>query len=275
MQERLGAPLIYSPKRKGYSYSDDSFELPGIWFNEDNIVALALAVRLATSIPDESIKQSLCSFLNDLLGKQKSALCLEEISEKISVKNIEYSKAAGSSFHIIADALFKEKSLLITYHSPHTQETTTRKIFPLHLLLYMGSWHIVGYCATRRELRDFVISRIRFAEPLTDKIPLPNALPSVKRYIRRNFGIMQGGKQSLVKLRFSPAVSGWVQEQVWHQNQKNTVSRDGSLIMELPVADFREIRRRILSYGADVKVLSPKSLAEELKKEIKRMGRIY
>ena len=119
------------------------------------------------------------------------------------------------------------------------------------------------------------LSRVKLAEPLTDKIALPNTLPSVKKYIRKNFGIMQGERSSLlVKLRFS-AVSGWVREQVWHQNQRSTVSRDGSLVMELPVADFREIRRRILSYGAEVMVLSPKSLASDLKKEIKRMGRIY
>ena len=125
------------------------------------------------------------------------------------------------------------------------------------------------------------LSRVKLAEPLTDKIALPNTLPSVKKYIRKNFGIMQGERvclfclcSLLVKLRFS-AVSGWVREQVWHQNQRSTVSRDGSLVMELPVADFREIRRRILSYGAEVMVLSPKSLASDLKKEIKRMGRIY
>ena len=72
---------------------------------------------------------------------------------------------------------------------------------------------------------------------------------------------MQGGKQSIVRLKFSPAVSGWVREQVWHPGQKTSLCKDGSLILQFPVADFKEIRRRILSYGADLKVLSPKSLA--------------
>ena len=119
------------------------------------------------------------------------------------------------------------------------------------------------------------VSRIKSAEPHTRKLQLPAALPSVKEYIRKNFGIMQGGKQSIVKLKFSPAVSGWVREQVWHPGQKTTLCKDGSLILQFPVADFKEIRRRILSYGADLKVLSPKALALDLKDEIKKMGKIY
>ncbi len=274
MIDRLDAPLIYSPARKGYYYTEHSFELPGFWFTEEVIVALSLAVRLASSVPDESIKQSLCSFLNDLIGR-KGNLCLEDISEKISVKNIEYSKVIGPHFHTVTDALLKGRLLEITYHSPHTGETTTRKIMPLHLLFYMGSWHIVAYCSTKRGLRDFVISRIMSAKSLLEQFSLPAALPSVKEYIRKNFGIMQGGKRSLVKLKFSPEVSGWIIEQVWHIAQEISFSKDGSLMLKFPVADFREIKRRILSHGSDVKVISPKALAAEIKEEIDKMKKVY
>ena len=70
-------------------------------------------------------------------------------------------------------------------------------------------------------------------------------------------------------------MSAWVREQVWHPTQKTAIGRDGSLVLSFPVADFREVTRRILFYGADVKVLSPKSLAKELRKEIQRMGKVY
>ncbi len=38
---------------------------------------------------------------------------------------------------------------------------------------------------------------------------------------------------------------------------------------------FGEVRREILRHGADVEVLSPPELREEVKKEIKRMEKIY
>jgi predicted DNA-binding transcriptional regulator YafY len=276
MKDRLGAPLAYARREKGYFYTDNSFELPGLWFSEDVIVALSLAVRLATSIPDVRLKDHLCAFLSEILGrKQKGDLCLEDISERISVKNIEYSRVAGPHFHAVTDALLSGRTLEITYHSPHTGKTTERRIRPLHLLLYMGSWHVIAYCSTRRGLRDFVISRVRSAEPYDKQLLPPKALPSVKEYIRKNFGIMQGGKRSLVKLRFAPAVSGWITEQVWHPAQKASTSKDGSLVLQFPVADFRELKRRILSHGSDVKVISPKRLARQIKNEINKMNKVY
>src|SRR3972149_9728434 len=62
MRDRLHAPLEYDRERNGYRYTDRSFELPGMMLTEENVVAVALAVRLASSVPDERMKQGLCSF---------------------------------------------------------------------------------------------------------------------------------------------------------------------------------------------------------------------
>jgi predicted DNA-binding transcriptional regulator YafY len=276
MRDRLHAPLEYDRERNGYGYTDRSFELPGMMLTEENIVAVALAVRLASSVPDERMKQGLCSFLDNLLGGSgRQGLCSADIAELISVKNVEYSKVSSPHFPAIADALLKGNPLEITYHSPHKNETTIRNIRPLHLLLYMGSWHVIAYCAMKKGLRDFVVSRIQSAKLAAERLSLPRNLPTAKEYVRKNFGIMQGNKGVPVKLRFAPAVAPWVAEQVWHPAQKTAFGRDGSLVLTFPVADFREVTRRILFYGSEVKVLSPKKLEREVRKEIGRMGKVY
>lgn len=50
---RLDAPLQYNHQHRGYCYTDDSYELPTLWINESNILALSLPVRLASTIPDQ------------------------------------------------------------------------------------------------------------------------------------------------------------------------------------------------------------------------------
>jgi predicted DNA-binding transcriptional regulator YafY len=50
---------------------------------------------------------------------------------------------------------------------------------------------------------------------------------------------------------------------------------DGSLILRFVVTDFREVKLRILQYGADVEVLAPEALREEVRKEIVRMVKLY
>ena len=277
MRDRLNAPLEYNREKRGYFYSDSSYQLPSLWFTEDSIVALSLAVRLASSVPDTEIKQKLCELLKRILNLRDSdgKLCFDDISERISVKNIEYSRVDEEYFHEIVNALFKGKPLTIAYYSPHKDERTVRTILPLHLLQYMGSWHLIAYCTKRKWIRDFMISRIKHLASASEEITLPENLPSIKEYIRKNFGIMQGGEAKEVCLEFSPSVAEWVQEQVWHPSQKVSFESDGSLIMKFPVADFREIKRKILSYGADVRVVFPEDLAKEIKEEIHRMGRVY
>jgi len=218
MRDRLHAPLEYVPTRRGYRYENDSYELPGLWLKENEVMSLLVSARLASTVPDSA--------------------------------------------------------LTIRYYSPHNDEATTRDILPLHLLHYMGTWHLIAHCALKNGLRDFVLSRIRDIDPSTFTIAcVPTA--SVKDYIRKNFGIMTGTGTFEVCLKFSPAVSPWLAEQVWHPAQQMYWENDKTLRLTFPVADFREVKREILRYGAHVEVVSPKALREEVKREIKKMKYIY
>jgi predicted DNA-binding transcriptional regulator YafY len=277
MRDRLYVPLLYNPTKKGYEYEDDSYELPPIWFKEDELLALCLALRLASTLPDHQFKNSLHDLLQKFLTYRflDSPPGLEDLREKISVKNVEYYKVDETVFHKVVDSLFRNKVLRISYYTPHKDETTQRVIQPLHLLCYMGSWHLIAFCSLKRELRDFALSRIKTIEPATQIVKLPKCLPSVKDYINKNFGLMSGGESVEVCLKFRPEVSHWISEQVWFSGQEVSLNEDGSICLKFPVADFREIRREILRYGASVEVLSPQELRDEIKSEIKRMSKVY
>lgn len=276
IRDRLNAPLVYVPRQRGYEYEDDTYELPGIWMNEEELAALLISSRLASTIPDKKLKSSLRSFLQQIISYHsfKIPISIDEISEKISVKNIQYSRIDEATFAKVIDALFYKKPLRIQYYSPHKDEKTERDIFPLHLLQYMGSWHIIAYCALRDEPRDFALSRIHSIKPSTLK-RLPISIVSIKEYLRKNFGLLVSKTSIEVCLKFSPDIAPWVSEQIWHGNQELVKNPDGSLYLKFPVADFKEIKRDILKYGSQVEVLSPQALREEVKKEIEKMKEIY
>lgn len=273
MRDRLGAPLEYSYKKKGYYYTDESFELPSLWLKQGEIVALILAKRLAASIPDTEIKASLNSALKKLFTSmsKKMGVAVEDIAEKISLKNVEYYSTEEDLFKSIIESLLKNEPAGIVYYSPHSNEESKRDILPLHLLNYMGNWHLIAYCALRSDLRTFALSRIKNYEALGSEIVLPGGFPPVKEYLRRHFGIFYGGETMEVTLAFSPKVAGFVKEQIWHKKQKVDNRGNEGIILKLPVSDLREV----LKFGADVEVLGPKVLREEVKAEIERMRGIY
>jgi len=276
-RDRLNAPLKYNHQLRGYSYTDDSYELPAHWVSESNILALTLAVRLASIIPDQALKDQLCRLIEKIpiQTNNTSTPCLEQLSSKISVKNIEYAQVDTDIFRHVIEALFTEFSLKITYYSPHTETTTTRIINALHLMHYMGSWHLIAWCGNRMELRNFSLSRIQKIEHVIEDIPLPDNLPNIKEYTRRHFGIMKGGTTTEVSLLFSPKIAPFIQEQIWHPQQQAELKSDGSLTLNFPVADFRELTKTILSHGADIKIMEPPELKRLVQEEIKKMAKIY
>ena len=277
MRDRMRAPFEYNPYKKGYELEDSSYELPPIWFKEDELLALCLALRLASTLPNHKLKDSLYELLEKFLAFRflDSPPSIKDLREKVSVKNVEYYKVDEAIFHKVMDSLFRNEPIEISYYTPHKDERTERIIQPLHLLCYMGSWHLIAFCSLKGELRDFALSRIRAIEPTSQIVKLPKGLASVKDYINKNFGLMTGGESIEVCLKFAPEVSQWVSEQIWFSGQEVSINADGSVCLKFPVADFREVRREILKYGASVEVLSPQELRDEINSEIERMSKIY
>mgnify|MGYP000874442599 CR=1 FL=1 len=277
MRDRLYAPLIYNQTKKGYEYENSGYELPPIWFTGDELMTFCLALRLATTIPDSSLKKSLRHFLEKIYSVRtfEDTISIKDIDGLISVKNIEYYRVEENVFRAVLGALIKRRPMKIMYHTPHKNERTERVIIPLHLLCYMGSWHIIAYCTLRKELRDFALSRILNITSVEEAIELPRELPTIKDYLRRNFGVVTGGKSIEVVLKFSPGISSWVSEQIWHDSQKVSFNEDGSLILRFPVSGYEEVVKEILRYGSDVEVISPPELRTMINNEIKKMQKIY
>lgn len=277
MRDRLEAPLVYNPERRGYELEEDGYELPPIWFREDELLALCLALRLASTLPDLKLKKSLHELLEKFLAFRflDSVPTLTDMQKKVSVKNVEYYRVDETTFRKVVGALFRNAPLKISYYTPHKHEVTERVVQPLHLFCYMGSWHLIAFCTLKKELRDFALSRIRRMEIISQPVALPKTLPSLKDYIRKNFGLMSGEESLEICLRFMPEVSSWISEQVWFSGQEMRPNEDGSICLKFPVADFREIRREILKYGSFVEVLAPQELRDDVKSEIERMSGVY
>ncbi|HOP86550.1 MAG TPA: YafY family protein [Syntrophorhabdaceae bacterium] len=279
MRDRLDAPLVYDGARKGYAYERSGYELPPIWFTGDEFIGFCLALRLAAAIPDGSLKKSLRHFIEKFYSVRSfsDAPSIEEIDRLVSIKNIEYYRVKEDVFKSVLAGLLKKRPLKIIYHTPYKHERTERVIIPLHLLCYMGNWHMIAYCTLRNELRDFALSRIvsiTIHEEMT-LADIPGDLPPIKDYLRKNFGVISGGSQKEVTLKFSPEVSSWVCQQIWHDSQKVDFDKDGSLILSFPVSGFEEVIREILKYGSQVEVISPPQLRAMIKDEIKNMQKIY
>jgi predicted DNA-binding transcriptional regulator YafY len=97
----------------------------------------------------------------------------------------------------------------------------------------------------------------------------------IKVIMQSGYGIFGGEANHWAKLKFSAVRARWVQAEEWHPEQKSTVNKDGTYTLEFPYSDERELLGDILRFGADVEVLAPKKLRDQLINSIDKVNRIY
>ncbi len=275
MRDRLLCPLDYDSSEKGYCYSDDTFSLPMVYLSSDELSALLIARKMLQDISGGSIGHEISSIVDKITNiLKKHSVSPDQIDEAFSFQLIEYAPAPEKVFKAVLESCLKKRCLSFTYYSPKTEEKSTRTVEPYHLFNYMGTWHLIGYCHLRNEIRDFALSRISATKVLTDSFKVPAEF-NFKKYFLSTFGLYKGKSAKEVTLRFTPEKSKWIRDQIWHKDQKVNLLKDGSLEISFPVSDFSEIIREILKHGNDVEVIKPEDLRNLIKSKAEKISKIY
>lgn len=271
MRDRLKAPLEYNPGKRGYVYTDNSFALPPLHVSQEELVSILIARDLLSGSAEGLISRTIQSFEQKLFFTMGGIGFTEDkLRHSFSAVWNGHSPAQAGIFKVVVEALLGNRLFACRYRSPGTGLTTERKIEPHHLQHYMGSWVLIGWCCLRRNWRKFFLSRMY--EPfLTDEIFKSRSKEDWEPLIHSSFGIFQGGKEIPITLRFNPFRARWIKEQMWHPSQTLKELPDGGLDLSFPVTDFREVKLKILQFGADVEVIEPEELRAEVKNEIKKM----
>jgi predicted DNA-binding transcriptional regulator YafY len=275
MRDRLLCPLDYDSSHKGYYYDDETFSLPMVYLSSEELSALLIARKMLQDISGGSIGGEISSIVDKITNiLKKHSVVADQIDDAFSFQLIEYSPAPEAVFKAVLEGCLKKKCLSFTYYSPAAEEKRERTVEPYHLLNYMGTWHLIGHCHLRDEIRDFALSRISETKVLSKSFKTPADF-DFKKYFLSTFGLYKGKSTKEVTLRFTPEKSKWIKDQIWHKDQKVKLLKDGSLEISFPVSDFSEIKREILKHGDAVEVIKPKNLRNLIKAEAEKIAKIY
>lgn len=276
MRDRLNCPLLYDTARKGYHYEKNISYLPEYTkLSSSELSSLMIARKMLGAMSEGLIAGE----VNAAVGKitsilEKHTTVPEALEGLISFHIIEYSPVKEETFRVVLQACARKEALIFRYRSPAREEDTERTVEPYHLFNYMGTWHVVGYCRLRKGIRDFKLNRISgpkfsgqtFATP-------PDFTP--ESYFRSSFGLYKAARTRTVRLRFTPETAKWIDDLIWHKDQKKKFLDDGSLELSLPVADLSEIRREIMKFGSGVEVLEPEDLRQSVISEAENILKQY
>jgi predicted DNA-binding transcriptional regulator YafY len=83
------------------------------------------------------------------------------------------------------------------------------------------------------------------------------------------------GPTAKVEIEFAAKVAPYVRARVWHASQQITEGADGGLTLQMDVCHDWALRSWILSWGPYARVLTPGSLASEMKANLRAAAARY
>lgn len=274
MRDRLGCPLVYDQTEKGYYYESETFSLPLVYMSSSEFTSLAVARKLLQDLGG-GISDEISGAIRKITGVlQKHVAGIDDMDGIVSFHLVNYTPTPETTFSSVLEACAGRRTLTFDYSSPSRKGSVSRTVEPYHLFNYMGTWHLIAFCRLRNGIRDFRLNRIEHITMNDETFSAPQGF-DFNRYFDSSFGLYKSGKRRNVVLKFGPDHARWVRDEVWHKDQKQRHLTDGSLELEFPVADFKEIIREIMRHGAGVEVLKPADLRELVRAEADRIAAVY
>lgn len=263
MRNNLGAPIEYDREYRGYRYSNESYELPGLWFSVEELLALVSLQKLLAELGPGLLDQQLAPLkprIEKLLVSKHLSL---NAMQRIRLLPIAARIPDGALFQTVAGAVLNQLKLEIWYHARGSNAETMRTISPQRLAHYRDNWYLDAWCHQRNALRSFALDRIRHAKVLvaTAQIVTEETLDA---HYAAGYGIFAGVAQHLAILRFTPARARWVADERWHPQQQGEWLADGAFQLQIPYADHRELMMDIMRHLPEVEVIAPNELKQEM-----------
>src|SRR5690348_1175516 len=169
MRDRFNAPIEYDRDANGYRFgaprTGPRYELPGLWFNASEVLALLTTLRLLGDVQVgmlESQVEPLRERLRAILGSGDHSW--EEVEKRIRIFQPERRQVPAQYFSTIAAAVLKRSRLWIRHYNRKEDRETEREVSPQRLVHYRDNWYLDAWCHLRTDLRSFAVDAIRAAE---------------------------------------------------------------------------------------------------------------
>jgi len=267
LRDRLGAPIEHDADRLGFIYAPTAdgrpYELPGLWFSAAELQALVAFRQLLENLDGGLLADHLrpaAQRIEQLL--RHGRLRLDEAPRRIRLLG-GVGRVPGVAFNAVAAAVLQRQRLRFAYRGRTRDTSTQRDVSPQRLAHYRDNWYLDAFDHDRKALRTFAVDRIGSPEPTGEATrDLPDR--ELDEHYASAFGIFAGKANKEALLRFSAERARWVADERWHPQQTGQYLTDGRYELRVPYRDPRELVMEILRHGAEVEVVGPDSLREQV-----------
>lgn len=268
MREQMGMEIKFDRFKNGYYNASPEKTLPTFDLTVGEVFALTMAKDLLvqyTGTPFEPILQDALEKIQKRLP-EKVQVNMDDVAAAVEFGHMPAPQFSRKMFMDLHTACETHHQVQLDYLSAYKNEYTTRVVNPHKLLAHQNSWYLVAYCNLRNDLRLFALHRIKNYEPKEETF-VPVDLEKLDGWLKSPLFIEHRDTEAKVAIRFNSNATTYVKERNWHPSQTIVDHEDGSCTLSFNATSMDEVKRWVLTYGADAEVLEPETLRKEMERE--------
>lgn len=273
LENELGVPVWEHRGKRGI---EPGYMLVPVTFTLPEVMNIFLAARLMARH-----KQRYDPNMATTFTKLKTAIQSPLLKDQIEKTTRWLDRQRQDDRHLFVMATLskcwvKQRTARIKYRRLGGSQVSERSIDPYFIEpgAEDHASYVIAYCHQKQRVRTFKVERILDIEMTESPYEIPGDFDATK-FLDHSWGIYTGGQPQKVRLQFAPEIARLFEEVLWHQTQRIERQMDGSVIMEVRVLINVEFTSWVLSWGANVRVLEPESLREEIRDTARAILRVY
>lgn len=271
----FNAPIIYNKKEHTYEYSDANYSISNLPVSADELHGLDFAISILDQFKhlpaikefEEAIRKiaSTVKLNKDARGESDHI----QLDKPFIIKGIEFVEP-------ILKAISERRVLKFTYQKHGSDVVSQNLLEPYLIRESKNYWYVIGNGISKKDHKVLTFALDRIGD-----LQITNDVFSDEKIDRKNFynnvlGVsIAEGKPEKVVLSFLPMQGKYIKTMPIHASQKIMKDTNTELRVSLELVINTELKMQLLSYGANVKVIQPKTLVEELKQTAKAMVKAY
>jgi len=271
MKYELSAPIEYDKKRRGFYYTDNTWFLPSVMMSEGDLFAMLVGSQAMAMYKGTPVAKELEGIFGKLAAclPDKISLAPELIFSRFTFSGPPTKPIREDIWKLVVRGLMNGLELDIQYQSPYARKPKAHIVRPYHLANLDGEWYIFAYNPKFKDIVQFSVGRIHSVTVSARTFIIPASF-NIRKLLANRFGrFIHSEKHPPINVRllFAPEIAGYIAEKTWQPRQTIKSRAAGKIELIMPVPDVKDVIPWILSFGSKVKVLTPKSLAEYVRKE--------
>lgn len=173
-------------------------------------------------------------------------------------------------------AIKNRLQIKFTYQKFWEEELSQRLVEPYALKEFKNRWYIMAKDSKDNNIKSFALDRLTSLEITNLSYQYPDNY-SIEQSYRYCFGIISPNDEEPqdIILSFDPFQGKYIKTLPLHETQQVLVDNDVEMKIKLKLHLTHDLVMELLSFGDNMKVIEPKSLADQIKQAHEKAYRQY